>query len=356
MLDRDGGEGPRLPLHVLTGFLGSGKTALLRALLAETDERIAVLVNEVGDLGLDHHLLERVDEDVLLLPGGCVCCAVRGELHAALARVRALDPDRIVLETTGLADPAPLLHTIGNDPQLRASVALAGVIAVVDCLRVQDLFATHAEVRRQLDFADRLVLTKTDLAPAQRVDDVRTWLEAEAPGREARVADRGRIDAEWLFAAPGFAGSGAGGAGLRAWLVRGGEDASADPLHTAAGATTGEVRHTEFRTHSIRHDRPIDVDALKLWLDLVTQVDGPRLLRVKAIVRSRSDGACFALQAAGRSVSPPQRLRVEPRGLEGAEVVIIERGLPEHARAALLDSLQAALDTNSRERPTTRSD
>ena len=105
-------EDGRVPLHVLTGFLGSGKTTLLRALLERAAEPIAVLVNEVGELGLDHHLLERVDEEVLLLPGGCVCCAVRGELHRAVARVLSTGASRMVLETTGLADPAPLLHTV----------------------------------------------------------------------------------------------------------------------------------------------------------------------------------------------------------------------------------------------------
>lgn len=124
----------RVPLHVLTGFLGSGKTTLLSELLRDPQSgRIAVLVNEVGDLPLDRDLLERVDEDVLALPSGCVCCTLRGDLHAAVRRLVALAPEHVVLETTGLADPAPLLDALSGDPALASLVQLGAVVAVVDC-------------------------------------------------------------------------------------------------------------------------------------------------------------------------------------------------------------------------------
>lgn len=335
-------ESSRLPLHVLTGFLGSGKTALLRALLARTRARIAVLVNEVGELGIDHHLLERIDEDVLALPGGCLCCAVRDELHASLRRIRALGVDRVVLETTGLADPAPLLHGIGADPSLAQTMQLAGVIAVVDCLRAEDLYATQPEMRRQLDFADRVVLTKADLAP-DRAAAVHAWLEGEVPGREVRIASNGDVDPEWLLAAPGFARSGGdpdhGALGwVRSGVVDGrGEDAS---------------RHVPFTTHVVRSEVPVDVDALQLWLRLVTQVDGDRLLRIKGVVRCAATGACYALQAAGRAVSPAQRIAVAPSDLGGAEAVIVERGMPTAVMSRLLDSLRSALATVSLGRST----
>ena len=122
-------DADKLPVNVLTGFLGSGKTALLRGLLQTSTERIAVLVNEVGELALDHLLLEHVDDEVFALPGGCLCCAVQGELHAALARICALSPTRIVLETSGLVDPAPLLHGIGSDPTLAQRLRLTADVA-----------------------------------------------------------------------------------------------------------------------------------------------------------------------------------------------------------------------------------
>jgi G3E family GTPase len=319
----------RLPLHVLTGFLGSGKSTLLRRQLEAGgiggSPRIGVLVNEVADLGIDQRLYERIDEDVLMLPGGCVCCSLRGDLHAAVERLAALGIERLVLETTGLADPAPLLHTIGADPRLGSLVELASVVAVVDCERAENLLPQHAEFRRQLDFADRIVLSKTDRAP-DREASVREMLAAEAPGREVRNAVAGDVEAAWLFAAPGF--NAVRGGGARGWLRAG---------------STGV--HAAYTAHAVTHDAPVHLDAVQLWLRLAAQIDGERLLRVKLIVRSRDDGRCWALQSAGRSVSPPQRLGVEPPGLAGAEGIVIERGLPTHARVALLSSLRQALAT-----------
>lgn len=318
----------RIPLHVVTGFLGSGKTAVVRHLLRTADAsprsgRIAVLVNEVGALGIDHHLMERLDEEVLALPGGCICCAMRGELYEALDRLLAHRPDRVVLETTGLADPAPLLHTLATDARLAARLRLDGVVAVVDCLRIEDLLVEHGEVRRQLEFADRVLLAKVDLA-THRAAGVEVWLGEQVPGREVRTAVEGVVDPDWVFAPAGF---GAAGVGLRYWL-------------TDVGAL--ESSHAAYGTHEFRSDTPVDLEALQLWLRLVTQLDGPRLLRIKGLVRCAQDGACYALHAAGRSISPPRRLGRVPDGLRGAEVVVIERALPMRVVEALMDSLRSA--------------
>lgn len=330
---------PRVPFHVLTGFLGSGKTTVLRALLDGGAQDVAVLVNDVGELGLDHHLLERVDEDLLLLAGGCVCCEVRGELHATLERLLARRPRRVVLETTGLADPGPLLHGLGGDPVLSTRLSLAGVVGVVDCPRIEELATAHPEVRAQLDFADRIVLTKTDRAP-ERAADVVAWLEREVPGRAVRIADDGRVDPGWLLAPAGFArGAETGAAGARGWLAGAGLAAR---LH-ADGDRRGH--HPTFTTHAVRHPSPVDAEALQLWLRLVTQLDGPRLLRIKALARCRSTGAVFAFQSVGRAVSPPRRLAVEPPDLPGAELVAIERGMSPAAMERLLESLRGALSS-----------
>jgi G3E family GTPase len=311
---------PPAPLHLLTGFLGSGKTTLLARLLrAPGDDRIAALVNEVGDLPLDRHLLERVDEEVLALASGCVCCSLRDGLHAAVARVHARRPTRIVLETTGLADPAPLLHALTTDPRLARLARPAGTCAVVDVLRAEELLATQPEARRQVELADRIVLTKTDLAPHREVE-VRARLADAAPGCEVRTADA--VDAAWLFGAPP--------------LARLRERGTADAwLHHAPGGTT-------FRAHDFAHDGRVDPDALQLWLRLVTQLDGPRLLRIKALAEDRA-GDVWVLQAAGGSVSPPRRLATRPPGHRGVLLVAIERGLDERAVARLLASLESAV-------------
>ncbi|MCB9879250.1 MAG: GTP-binding protein [Planctomycetes bacterium] len=307
------------PLHVLTGFLGSGKTTLLQRVLAKTTERVAVLVNEIAQLPIDERLLAGYDEDVLALPGGCVCCALRDDLHEALARLRAFAPDRIVLETSGLADPAPLLGALTDDARFAAAVRLAGVIAVVDCERLEVLLDSEPEARRQLDLCDRVVVAKADLAP-HRLDAVRERMAASAPGRDVRVFGDGDPDLRWLFAEPTFDGA-AGG-----WL-------HAPTDHGAATA------------HCLRSEAPVDVEALQLWLRLAAQLDGPRLLRFKAVARCARTGSAFALQSAGRSVSPPLRLAAAPRDVTGAEVVLIERGLPPRALQQTMAALRQALAT-----------
>ena len=162
-----------LPTTVLTGFLGSGKTTLLRrALISPALADTAVVINEIGEIAIDHHLVDFVEGSVLELPGGCLCCAVREDLARTLRNL--LDRRetgeirrfrRMVIETTGLADPAPILFTLGADPMLDHSLHLARVVTLVDAVNGADSLDRFAEAGRQAALADTLVITKTDLAP-----------------------------------------------------------------------------------------------------------------------------------------------------------------------------------------------
>lgn len=309
---------PPTPLHVLTGFLGSGKTTLLQRVLAATPERIAVVVNEVADLPIDARLLADYDEGVLGVAGGCLCCAMREDLHASLAALRRFGPDRIVLETSGLADPGPVLASLVADRRFGEMVAMQGVIAVVDAERVEELLEQQPEARRQLELSDRFVLTKADRAP-HRLDPVRDRLDAEFKGRAQQVAEDG-LDLDWLFAPP-FSADGS----ARRW------------------ATAGAVDHGGASTRSVRSPEPVDIEALQLWLRLAAQLDGERILRIKAVARCGRSGGVFALQSAGRSVSPAVALTRGAVDVAGAEIVVIHRGLSARAEAQLLDALQRAL-------------
>jgi G3E family GTPase len=177
------GEPETLPTTLLTGFLGSGKTTLLRrALVSPELADTAVIINEIGEIAIDHHLVDFVEGNVLELPGGCLCCAVREDLartlRSLLERREAGEIRRfrrIVIETTGLADPAPILFTLGTDPMLDHSLRLSGVVTLVDAVSGAETLERFAEAGRQAALADLLVITKTDLAPlgpdlVQRLD------------------------------------------------------------------------------------------------------------------------------------------------------------------------------------------
>ncbi len=159
------------PVTLVTGFLGAGKTTLLNRLLKLSDlAQTAVLINEFGDVGLDHLLVETLDDTTMLLAAGCLCCTIRGDLHKALMeltlRMEAGQPiRRVVIETTGLADPAPILHTLMSDPVLLRRFRLDGVVTLVDATNAMHTLDAHPEALKQAAVADRLILTKADLAP-----------------------------------------------------------------------------------------------------------------------------------------------------------------------------------------------
>ena len=214
------------PVTLLTGFLGAGKTTLLNHLLRHPAlARTAVLVNEFGAIGIDHRLVEAISDTTVLLNGGCLCCTIRGDLIRALRemlpRARRDAITRIVIETTGLADPAPILTTLMRDPAVAAAYRLDGVITVVDAVNGPHHLDTHQAARRQVAVADRMVLSKTDLAdPAP----VRRRLRALNPAAPVIEARDGAVDPGALFGAGPFDAAGRI-ADVRRWL------AADDPHH-----------------------------------------------------------------------------------------------------------------------------
>ncbi len=197
-----------LPISVLTGFLGSGKTTFLKRVLASGDcADTAVLINEIGEIGLDHYLVETVDGPVLELPGGCLCCTIREDVAASLRGLLARRDagqgppfHRVVIETTGLADPAPLLFTLGADPVLDLRLRLDRIVTMVDALSGEATLARFAEAARQVAMADRLLVTKTDLAPCEPA--LLERLVALNPGAERGFAQEASDAGTVLFGSP----------------------------------------------------------------------------------------------------------------------------------------------------------
>jgi G3E family GTPase len=207
-----GAEGaPPLPLVVLTGFLGSGKTTLLSRLLARAElGDAAVLINELGEVAIDHHLVADVRGDLMVLDSGCVCCTVREDLAEAIAglleqRERGSIPPfaRIVLETTGAADPEPIIHTVALSPLLAGRVMVDAVITTLD-LQHAEATLDHPEARSQVALADRIVLTKADLATGREIARAEQLLDLLAQTASRATATHGEVDPAWALA-PGMA-------------------------------------------------------------------------------------------------------------------------------------------------------
>ena len=347
-----------IPVNVVTGFLGSGKTTLLSRLLASPRlASTAVLVNEFGEVGLDHHLLESVSESMVLLDNGCVCCAVRDDLRSALLdlhgrRERSEAPryDRVVIESSGLADPAPVVHTLTADPVLRHHYRPGAVVTVVDALHGFGQLDRYPESVKQVALADRLVLTKTDLAGPEECAILKGRLEAMNPAAPVRLA-----------AGPAGAGGGPEStADAVALLV---EDVHrADSRQAEAerwlgpGAVAAPHHHTgDVSSFCIETDEPIDWTVFGIWLGMLLHRHGENILRVKGIVDVPELDGPVLLNAVQHTVHPPTHLPAWPRtwGREdghaparGTRVVFIVRGLDreriERSLAAFRDSLGGA--------------
>lgn len=303
-----------LPVVVLTGFLGSGKTSLLKRILAhEAAGRSAVLINEFGEVGLDHLIVSEVAPDVVLLKSGCVCCSVRGELRDALAallsqRERGLVPpfERIILETTGLADPGPILGTLLADTVLRYHTRLAQVVCVVDaCLAPEE---QHPEWFAQVGAADTLVISKADLATAAQQASTRGRLRQLNPAaRVLDVADALRGGDELL--------SGEVGDARRPDLAR---LVSQAEHHHHTGGVTSCCLTFEHQLEWVRFG---------LWLTLLLSAHGSRLLRVKGLLNVSGHTGPVVVHGVQHLIHPPEQLEAWPSDDRRSTVLFIFTGL-----------------------------
>jgi G3E family GTPase len=320
------------PVSVITGFLGSGKTTLLNRLLQRPDMAdTAVIINEFGEIGLDHLLIATPSENTVLLSNGCLCCTVRGDLVETLGDLHARRREgviphfgKVLVETTGLADPAPILQTVMTDPQLVPAYRLDAVVTLVDGVNGAHQLDHHPESVKQAAVADRLVITKSDLAGPDTLDALRQRLAAINPGAALLTAVHGEIDADSLFGAglDDFARHG----DARRWLREDAFSANAahDRQHRHEAADVN--RHDDhIRAYCVYYDRPISATGLAVWLDTVAALRGANLLRVKGLLNV--GGEPVAVHVVQTLVHEPKALVRWPDADRRSRLVFITRDM-----------------------------
>lgn len=333
---------PRIPVSLLTGFLGSGKTTLLNHLVQQPEMHdTLVIINEFGEVGLDHLLVTHTQENIVVeMSSGCLCCTIRGdlkqtmqEMHGRLAGDGARRFTRVVIETTGLASPVPILHTLMTDPFVAEHYQLDGVIVTIDAVNGMHTLDNHPEAVQQAAVADRLLVTKTDLATSEQVQALQQRLQALNPSATLITDTHGQVAAPALLGAGMFRPEDKHH-DVGQWLaVAAHEEAHDNHAHHHGHAHEAHHHHDvnrhddHIRAFCMTVDTPLEPEVFEEWMSMFLGFKGQNVLRIKGIVNLQGQDAPIVIHGVQHVFHPPVTLPAWPSEDHRTRLVFITRDI-----------------------------
>jgi len=336
----------KLPVSLITGFLGSGKTTLLKRLLRDPGmNRAAVIINEFGEVGIDHELVANSSESMTLLSNGCLCCSVRTDLQETMRELfikrragEVIDFDRVFIETTGLADPVPVLHTLQTDGMLGAQYRLDCVVTLVDAVNGLRNLDDAPEAAKQAAVADRIVITKSDIAPPAAVAELEARLQQMNPYAARMIAVNGEVDVAFLRDVGPRSTRDA--KGVERWLSPAAGSRPAEGAYLGERARGG-AHDASIRSFCLWFDKPFTWDSFSAAVQVLTSLRGSDLLRVKGLVNVEGERGPVVVQGAQHVFHPPVSLEAWASDDRRSRIVFITRNLERES----VESLFAAVGT-----------